>query len=75
MARQPADNPEVDAPAPPPRGAARTRFLGALALFAVWVAVLVAMAALSAYRPAARSAAVPPADVPADAGGETSPGP
>jgi hypothetical protein len=32
------------------------RFLGALGLFLVWVAVLVAMAALSASRPAARPA-------------------
>jgi hypothetical protein len=39
------------------------RFAGALILFLAWVALLVAMAAASSYRPASRSAAL---DVPPD---------
>ena len=40
----------------------RKRFAGALILFLAWVALLVALAAVSAYRPASRSSApeVPP---------------
>jgi hypothetical protein len=34
----------------------RKRFVGALIVFLVWVALLTALASVSAYRPAARSA-------------------